>query len=275
MMKELRDGKKKGKICFSRFEQKKNFPVSLKQTGNDFSMKADVPNVYLNNFRGPLDLLFQLVEKREMSIYEVTLERITSQYLASLTDLSEEELDKGGDFLTLMSSLMLLKSRKLLPLDESSEEEGDASENIRQDIMEQLSRYYAFKELTFFLRQREEDRDRTFPGGILRFDLPVSSEPLREQAVFSTEMLRKIADRIKRGKPDDVQEEEYRIVDKIREWRILLQKEEFVSFFSVLDERKTKSERIVLFLALLELMKSGELFAENSEGDLLIRRGAV
>ena len=108
-------------------------------------MEADY-KVKLEIFEGPLDLLLYLIKQDEIDIYDISLERITSQYLEYLQAFKELNIELAGEFIVMAANLIYLKSRSLLPLDQQPPEEDAEEDDPRWDLIRQLIEYKKFKE---------------------------------------------------------------------------------------------------------------------------------
>src|SRR5213596_3961424 len=133
--------------------------------------------VKLEIFEGPLDLLLYLIKQDEIDIYEISLERITSQYLEYLQAFKELNIDIAGEFIVMAANLIYLKSRSLLPRDQQPPEEDVDENDPRWDLIRQLIEYKKFKEAAAQLHLRELEQQRIFAreGGLAS---PLE-EPLR------------------------------------------------------------------------------------------------
>lgn len=142
--------------------------------------QASDPIFELENFRGPLDLLLHLVREQEVEITEVDLSRLCDQYLSALHLLRELDINLAGEFLVMASTLLLIKSRALLP-----REEIDLAEEIDpgDELILQLLEYRRFKTLSLALARRAEQRALRHPRGAS--DVPPAEEPeLAEVSVW-------------------------------------------------------------------------------------------
>jgi segregation and condensation protein A len=110
--------------------------------------------VRLEIFEGPLDLLLFLIKRDELDIYDISLERITSQYLEYLQAFKELNIDVAGEFVVMAANLIYLKSRSLLPADQQPPEEDVDEDDPRWDLIRQLIEYKKFKEAAAGLQQR-------------------------------------------------------------------------------------------------------------------------
>ena len=111
--------------------------------------------VRLEIFEGPLDLLLYLIKRDEIDIYEISLERITSQYLEYLQAFKELNIEIAGEFIVMAANLIYLKSRSLLPADQQPPDEEAAEDDPRWDLIRQLIEYKKFKEAAAQLHRRE------------------------------------------------------------------------------------------------------------------------
>src|SRR3989449_5274190 len=119
----------------------------------DYKVKLDI-------FEGPLDLLLYLIKQDEIDIYDISLERITSQYLEYLQAFKELNIELAGEFVVMAANLIYLKSRSLLPVDQQPPEEDAVEEDPRWELIRQLIEYKKFKEAAeeLHLRQLEQQR---------------------------------------------------------------------------------------------------------------------
>ena len=115
---------------------------------NEYKVKLEV-------FEGPLDLLLYLIKRDEVDIYDISIERITRQYLEYLETFRMLDLEIAGEFVVMAANLIYIKSRNLLPVQEQPPEEEDEEEDPRWDLIRQLIEYKKFKDAAFQLHQRE------------------------------------------------------------------------------------------------------------------------
>ena len=124
-------------------------------------MESDY-KVKLEIFEGPLDLLLYLIKRDELDIYEISLERITRQYLEYLQAFKELNIDVAGEFVVMAANLIYLKSRSLLPVDQQPPEEDAEEDDPRWDLIRQLIEYKKFKEAAAQLQVRQLEQERIF-----------------------------------------------------------------------------------------------------------------
>ena len=124
---------------------------------NILTLETQKYAIKLDNFEGPLDLLCNLIEKNKMSIYDIKLDEITDQYIEFLNKAQELNLEVASEFLTLASTLLYIKSKKLLPSKQEEEEEISEEELIRRII-----EYKKYKDITEKLKQNFENNFSRF-----------------------------------------------------------------------------------------------------------------
>src|ERR1700682_212671 len=119
----------------------------------DYKVKLEV-------FEGPLDLLLFLIKRDEIDIYDISIERITRQYLEYLQAFKELNIDVAGEFVVMAANLIYLKSRSLLPADQQPPDEEAEEDDPRWDLIRQLIEYKKFKEAAAQLHVRELEQER-------------------------------------------------------------------------------------------------------------------
>lgn len=235
-------------------------------------MRVADPIFSLNDFEGPLDLLLHLIENKELDIYQVVIEQVLSQYQNHLKTLTQFDLDLGAEFLSIVSTLMLLKSKTLLPAEKNDEGEIDES-TLRLDIIEQLIHYYKFKDIAQTLAEKENEQALRYLRGVDAQTLSYQAQTelkSTSQAILS-ELFIKVLERQKLANVQFIHEEDYRVSDKIKELRHSLQEKNTLVFDEVFSFRKSKGELIALFIALLEILKQGWGHLDQSNDQWVIR----
>ena len=109
--------------------------------------------IKIDNFEGPFDLLFHLLEKNQFSIYDIPINIITDQYMEYLFAMQELDMEVASEFLVTAATLLHIKSRMLLP---SKKEELQEESDPREELVIRLLEYKKFKEFSNILRQREQ-----------------------------------------------------------------------------------------------------------------------
>ena len=124
-------------------------------------------------FEGPLDLLLYLIKKEEVDIYEVNLTRLATQFIEYIDLMRQFDLEIAGEFLVMASTLMYIKSRELLPVDQQVQVEGEEEgQDPRWELIRQLVEYKKFKDAAARLQVLEAEQENIFPRlpGKLEFE---------------------------------------------------------------------------------------------------------
>src|SRR5512140_2798376 len=133
-------------------------------------------------FEGPLDLLLYLIKKEEVDIYEVNLTRLATQFIEYIETMRMLDLEIAGEFLVMASTLMYIKSRELLPVDQQAQVEGeDEGEDPRWELIRQLVEYKKFKDAATQLQVLEARQEDVFPRLPGTIDFSVET-PARQPA---------------------------------------------------------------------------------------------
>ncbi|HEY1581946.1 MAG TPA: segregation/condensation protein A [Chthoniobacterales bacterium] len=213
--------------------------------------------VRLEIFEGPLDLLLYLIKRDELDIYDISLERITQQYLEYLQAFKELNIDVAGEFVVMAANLIYLKSRSLLPVDQQPPEEDVEEDDPRWDLIRQLIEYKKFKEAAAQLQTREREQERIFArigDGILP-----EVAPLRLGEVGIFQLINAFQNVLRRlDAKEDLREifgENFTVSDKIERILQTVSEEKSVKFSDLFARLASRVEIVVTFLALLELIR--------------------
>lgn len=244
---------------------------------NDYKVRLEI-------FEGPLDLLLYLIKKTEVDIYDIPIEKITKQYLEYLQVMRMLSLDIAGEFLVMAATLMLIKSRMLLPTEERAEQEGqdvDEGEEPRWALIRQLVEYKKFKDVASYLGHRAIEQESVFPrheasvpdvegGG----ELKMGDVSIFDLINAFNETLKRVA---QKENLREIFEETYSVTDKIEEILWTLGEKGTVKFHNLFDHAATRAEIVATFLALLELIKVKQVRAQQSAhfGEIEIVKAAV
>jgi segregation and condensation protein A len=217
-----------------------------------------IDNFALKNFEGPLDFLLNLIQREEIEIYDISIHELTQQFLNKLKEWQEKQVEKGAEFIGVTAYLMWLKSKMLLPKQEETvvaEEEDDP----HFEIIHHLIDYCRFKQTAKELAKRQEEQSACFFRGIpssLEWKKPLGIDHLSLEEL--TGLFKEMMARTPASRPQ-IYEENWKVSDKIRFIRSLIQKADGFPLEDLFSIEKSKLECIVIFLALLELMKIGEI----------------
>jgi segregation and condensation protein A len=218
-------------------------------------------HVRLAQFEGPLDLLLHLIRRDKINIYDIPISHITREYLAYIEIMEKLELEVAGEFFVMAATLMRIKSQMLLPRHEGlDEEEVDPREELVRNLLE----YKRFKEAAQCLAVREEDRRRVFtrpPGQPVEIDAAADAD---EITLFDMlEALQSVFKNMNATSLYRVAPESITVEQKIVKIRESLGQRSEVLFTELFEGDFTKLEIIITFLAILEMVKLGQLIARQ------------
>lgn len=215
----------------------------------------------LDDFEGPLELLYRLVKKNEINISELSLAKITDQYLDYLDQMREFDIDLASEFLIIAAELIEIKIKALLPAEAEAEERESEHELITR-----LREYELFKNIAELLKEWEAEAGNRYQAQVdleelmpdlLQVDLEISASELHQLVVKAiTAEKEEETEILKNPKLEYLKEEEFNIGNKIRDiLKDIRQFNQEISFFKLIKEENNQLEIVVSLLALLELMK--------------------
>ena len=231
----------------------------------------------IGDFEGPLDLLLHLIKKSKMEIFDVEISEITNQYLNFINEMSELNLDIASEYLVMAAELIEMKSRKLLPHLEDSEEEV-VEEDPEVELKRRLVEYQKYKESTEIFRNLEEKRFSYYtkaPESIRKY----SEEKLENDGSVSVmDLLDAFQNLLKReqyNKPMNtkITRKELSVKERVAKIRDILKEKKKVNFVELFDDF-SKPYVVVTFLSVLEMAKNKEitLRQDNNFSDIYLER---
>ena len=219
----------------------------------------DAYKVRLEIFEGPLDLLLYLVKKDEVEIHEVSIERITRQYLDYMDAFKLLNVDLASEFIVMAANLMYIKSRTLLPKQDQPPEEDAEEDDPRWELIRQLIEYKKFKDAAGFLEQRARLAANIFPAQPEPATPPPDPTPAGMPEVGIFDLIRafqKVLDKVRVPDLREINDDRFTVSDKIDYLLELMPRQrEPLRFSSLFATATTREEIIVTFIAVLELMK--------------------
>lgn len=223
--------------------------------------------VDLEVFRGPLDLLLYLVRKHEVDVLDLPIAPIAEQYALYLDVLRELDVNAAGDFLEMASTLAEIKSRMVLP--RAGEEEEEALDDPRQELVRQLLEYKKFKDAASMLDERSrgwQQRYARLSDDLGSFERNLAEEPLGEIELWDlvSALGRLLREHQATQGPNIVYDETPIHVYIGRIHRRLLE-EGPLPFSTLFQSGMHKSSLIGMFLAVLELARHHGVRAEQNE----------
>ncbi len=218
-------------------------------------------------FEGPFDLLFHLIEKDQIDIYDIPIARITNEYLSYIEAMQDLDLEVGGQFLVMAATLMEIKARMLLPVIMVSEEEMEEeiiADDPREALVERLMTYRKYKQLAGELQDLGAEERKIFTRSVndLLAYSPTQPQPLVNVSVSqlfnSLEQVLKRLDETQRV--EEIRQEKVTVRKKMLDLRHLIEEQpDGIYFTEIFNSHTTRIDRVVTFLALLELIRLQEI----------------
>lgn len=234
--------------------------------------------IKLDVFEGPFDLLVYLIEHARMSVYDIQISEITTQYLRHIEEMKRNDIAVTQDFMVLAAELIEIKSRMLLPQPEPSED-GSEPEDPRSSLVQRILEYKQFKALAGELSAREEAMQHVHIKP--QEDLSVYEDEPDEVLKASQEQFaaafraflfrRQKLDEMKRTY-ERIERQRMSLENRITQIRDMLVKKRRMLFSGMLGKDKSSYNQVVTFMALLEMMKSKSVRAEQKKlfGDITV-----
>jgi len=226
-------------------------------------------NFKLDEFEGPLDLLWYMIRKNEVSIFDIPIAQITQQYIEYLSGVDTMDLESLTDFHSMAATLLLIKSRTLLPV----EMEEDYAEDPRAELVERLIEYQKYKKLTELMEEKEKENEWVIERRRLQQNLPFTDDDIWEKV--------DIWDLVKTFSSMTVNMSSERIIDLFEEVSVNEKTTLLAEFlenkgecrFTELITHPGSLEVVCAFLAVLEAVKMRliVIFQNRLFGDILIR----
>jgi segregation and condensation protein A len=242
----------------------------------DATNQTELPyQVRIQNFEGPLDLLLHLIRKSEINIYDIPINLIAQQYLSYIEAMKDLNLTVAGEFLVMAATLLQIKSKMLLPADETAVDEEDGADP-REELVRRLLEYKKFKDAA---RQLDE-HERLWREIYSREQSPTveleSDETLLEHvSLFDlVDVLQGILDRNPGKTLMEIVPDNLTVRERMNAILEMLEGQESVNFVELFEPSCHRLVIIVTFLALLELMRlrTARVFQAEHFGPILVSR---
>ncbi len=233
--------------------------------------------IKIDNFEGPLDLLCHLIDINKMDIYDINLSEITDQYINYIKEQEKLNLEIASEFLVMASTLLYIKSKKLLPNQEEEEEELTEEELIRRII-----EYKKFKEISKKLKENYSEFSKRFFK--LQEDITLPKRVLNKEYEKDTipniykDLVERTSVKLNRNAKNIEQiaiTDNYTVASKVKEmFKVLVKQKKFVfnKLFSI--KKHNKQEVVTAFSGLLELSRRSkvETIQEKLFGDITVEK---
>lgn len=235
-------------------------------------------------FEGPLDLLLHLLDRNKVDIWDIPISEITDQYMEYMNAMKEQNLDISSEFLMMAATLLDIKSKMLLPGPEEDEDGNPL--DPREELVRQLMEYKLYKYISGELKDLQLGADQvvyrapSIPKEVQKYEPPVDPEAIVGDRTLAglhqifLDVMKRSEERLDpiRSKFGTIRKAGESLDDKIRSLRDYAGRHSSFSFRHLLESAKTKDDVIVTFLAVLEMMKTGDIqvVQEETFGDMQI-----
>jgi segregation and condensation protein A len=226
--------------------------------------------IRLDIFEGPLDLLLYLIKRNHLNIYDIPVTQVVDQYLQFLELMKLLDINIASEYLVMAATLINIKSKMLLPQEEKPEE---TEPDPREELVKKLLEYEKFKDVASFLKEKERERLKYITR--LSTQQPESKEVYLEASIF--DLISAFESALKEVPRDiffEIIKDEFTMEEKMHDLLHLFLIKETVSLDELFSSAKSKLEIVVIFLAILELIKLREIIAIQKDlfGPILIAR---
>jgi segregation and condensation protein A len=229
----------------------------------------------IGTFEGPLDLLLHLCRTNEIDLAALPVRAMTDQYLAHLEAMEFRDLETAGAYLVMAATLIYLKSKLLVPPDETADEQLDEEAlALKQELEERLREYARVKTQGAWFAQREAEQLLVYgrPSSTLP---PLEDVPLEDLSVHWLERaMKRLIEEQQRARPRQVEPNPPSVLERMTEILSLLRDTWSLLFSSMAGGERRRSEIVVSLLAVLELCRQGKIRTQQTElfGDIVIER---
>ncbi len=236
------------------------------------SLNVAIPDT----FSGPLGLLHSLIIRDEIDIYDIPIAKLTASYCEEIARMEVINIDEGAEFLDLASRLKDIKLRMLLPPEDLPEDDGDGDDGFdpRASLVEALLEYRRFKDAARLLGELAEEQARRFPRVAPRMQFRIIEAESGEDR-DSLGLLLAMQSMLERlSAPEVIESHEIPIATRIEQIREVLLKRGVTRFSLLLSSTPNRKEMVAFFVAMLELIRRGELAARQTESfsDIILEK---
>ena len=234
----------------------------------------------INDFEGPLDLLLHLIKTDEVDIYDISIEKITEQYLSFIKSMEEMNLNIASEYLVMAAELLEIKSKLLLPNKKDIDDEED-EEDPRENLINRLVEYKKYKDMIDTFKFLENERKDIFTKEPINLSKYADIKKENNGDITLDDLLSALNNFLRRKEEEKplqtkITKKELSVTQRTNEIRNILKENKKISFFDLFDIR-TREYIVVTFLSILEMAKHGEIVItqENNFNNIIIEEGGV
>lgn len=227
--------------------------------------------IHVQNFEGPLDLLLHLIKSSSIDIYDIPIVSITDQYMTALRQMQDHQLDVAGDYFVMAATLMKMKAKLLLPVDETPAEEVEDEPSLAEmqdDLVNRLVKYQRYKQAAGWFKQQAVARQKFYTRPEMAVPAGIKLGKLAPGLTMN-DLQQVLAELTQRQRQPElpmrmIQDEQYTVKGQMHTLRFKLSKVRVaVSFGQLFDQKPNKEELVTTFLALLEMTKQHEVAVDQ------------
>ena len=245
---------------------------------NTLLLETNKIQIKIENFEGPLDLLCHLIDKNKMDIYDINLDEITNQYIEYINQMEKHKLAVSSEFLIMASTLLLIKSKGLLPNTENSNEE----ELTEEELIKRIIEYKKYKEITIKLKEMYNEYSKRVFRNKENIELP--KQTLEKNC--EKEIRASLYEKVRKSYKDKINlnaqnieriaiKDTYTVGSKVKEmFRELIRKPKFIFNKMYTLSKCNKVEVVTAFTGLLELSRRNKVQTTQEElfGDITVEK---
>ena len=226
-----------------------------------------------NDFEGPLDLLLFFIQRDKLNIYDIPISEITHEFLDYISALNKINIEVGAEFIYMASLLMKIKSKMLLPIDDSDEEIIDP----RHDLVLQLIEYKKFKNISNHLSKVHDKYNKTYRTKVMEEynnsintnnDILIGEFNLYDIIKNYSYLIKNLPN----SKKYEIEYENFSISEQIAVIQNKFRNKDEITFSSIIKQANSKAYLVFTFIAILEMIKSNEIIIKqkNSFSEIYI-----
>lgn len=225
--------------------------------------------VHVESFEGPLDLLYHLIEKEKVDIYDIPISKITDQYIYHINTMKKFDLEVTSEFLIMASTLIEIKSKMLLPRVKKEKIDHDEEIDPREELVKKLIEYRKYKEASLELKGRETTYKKIYykqREEIEYYEEDISFDNIDLNKLIN--LYEKVLEKCKELEEsidfNEIKRDEITIEESIRDVLYALRIKEEIKFEELFKSSTTKSKVVTTFLAILELIKQKNILIKQN-----------
>ncbi|HEY2015373.1 MAG TPA: segregation/condensation protein A [Bryobacteraceae bacterium] len=235
-------------------------------------------NFHLEQYDGPLDLLLDLIRKQQVDIKDIPIATITAQYLEYMDKAREMDIDLGAEFVYMAATLIHIKSKMLLPRDPALEQEGDAAEDPRQELVDRLLEHERFKNAAEMLQQKRMIEENVWSNPQIKAFVSEDDDPGLAITLFDlVKAFGELVERAKNRPVYEVESSDVTVSDMVRYLRdrfLEIGENQPVFILRIFEQQRTRRGMIALFLAVLEMVRMQAVVVTQKDlfGEIALQR---